>query len=401
MLDVHVSHALPHLELDIRFQAGAELTALFGPSGSGKSITLRTIAGLFRPDAGHVVIGGRTWFDSETGINLPPQKRRVGYVPQHYGLFPHLSVADNIAYGLHRLGRSQRAERVREMIRLMRLQGLEHRRPGELSGGEQQRVALARALVISPDVLLLDEPLGALDAPLREHLRRELQQIQSRYNIPTLLVTHDLAEAYSLAQRIVVLAGGRVVQSGLRDEVFRHPATPEVALAVGMRNVFRGRVVTRSSEGLRVRWAGGELLVPEASHRVGEEVSFGIRPEEIMFVREDRPLRPSVAHNVIEGVIEADEPQGFDHMLRVRVITQNPDDGPILYVRLAHPVFLRLELGVGQRRRLSLKPEVIHLFTSRPDQRETLTSDYVSLRVRLINKTRIRQIDAASGHLNL
>ncbi len=363
MLDVHVRHALPLLSLDIRFQAGTELIALFGPSGSGKSITLRTIAGLFRPDAGHVVIGGRTLFDSRAGIDLPPQRRRVGYVPQHYGLFPHLSVADNIAYGLHRLERSERAARVEEMVRLMRLQGLEHRRPDELSGGEQQRVALARALVTSPDILLLDEPLGALDAPLREHLRQELRRVQARYNIPMLLVTHDLAEAYTLAQRIVVVAAGRVIQNGARDEVFRHPATPEVAVAMGMRNVFRGRVMERLADGLRVRWAGGELITPDAPYAPGQELLFGIRPEEIMFVREDRPLRPSVARNLVEAVIVADEPQGFDHMLRARVLTPGAGDGPCLYVRLAHPVFLRLELGEGQRRRLSLKMEAIHVFT--------------------------------------
>jgi molybdate transport system ATP-binding protein len=362
LLDVHVCHALPTLNINVRFQAGEELVVLFGPSGAGKSVVLRAIAGLLRPDAGRIVVGGRTLFDSATGVNLPPQERRVGYVPQHYGLFPHLSIADNIAYGLHRVDRSTRAARVGEMLELMRLRGLEHRRPGELSGGEQQRVALARALVTSPDILLLDEPLGALDAPLREHLQNELRQVQARYSIPTLLVTHNLAEAYSLAQRIVVLTPGHVVQSGLRDEVFRHPAMPEVAIAMGMRNVFRGRVLDRLADGLRVAWAGGEILTPPANHTEGQDVLFGIRPEEIMFVREDRPLRPDVAQNIVSGVIAADEPQGFDHLLTVCLMTQDAADGPILYVRLPHPVFLRLELGVGQRRLLSLKPGVIHLF---------------------------------------
>ncbi len=375
MLEVHVRHAFPNLDLDIRFQAGEELIVLFGPSGAGKSVTLRAIAGLFRPDAGRIVVNGRILFDREAGVNLPPQERRVGYVPQQYGLFPHLSVADNIAFGLHRVDRSTRAARVREMLQVMRLERLEQRRPRELSGGEQQRVALARALVTSPDILLLDEPLGALDAPLREHLQHELRQIQARYRIPTLLVTHNLAEAYSLAQRLVVLAPGRVIQAGPRDEVFRHPATPEVAIAMGMRNVFQGRVLERLADGLRIAWAGGELIAPPGPYAVGQELLFGIRPEEIMFVREDRPLRPSITRNLWQVVLRADEAQGFDHLVSVRMLNHGQDDGPTLYIRLTHPIFLRLGLEIGQRRWISINPSVIHLFPADARLAEASASD--------------------------
>ncbi|HIQ06304.1 MAG TPA: ABC transporter ATP-binding protein, partial [Anaerolineae bacterium] len=364
-LDIHIQLTLRGFRLDVQFQTGQELVVVFGPSGAGKSATLRAIAGLVRPDAGHIRAGSRTLFDSKRGINLPPQARRVGYVPQHYALFPHLSVVDNIAYGLSGRPRAERLARVQEMLDLMRLQELADHRPGELSGGQQQRVALARALITEPQLLLMDEPLAALDTPLREHLRAELRAVQTRFRIPTLLVTHDLAEAYSLAQQLVVVNAGRVIQSGPRDEVFRRPVSPDVARALGMVNILHGRVLGCDSNGLTVAWAGREIHIPGGDHSYGDSVTFGIRPEEIMFVRSDRPTRPGIQENILSGRIVADDAQGFDHSLAFAVDVPGNQPPVILCIRLPHPVYLRLGLAVGQQHRVSLKHSAIHVFPSR------------------------------------
>lgn len=363
MLDVLLRHTLDHLAIDIRFQTDNELVVLFGPSGAGKSFTLRAIAGLVRPHEGRISVNGRLLFDSQAHVDLPPQERRVGYVPQHYGLFPHLSVWENVAYGLFRLDRAERERRVGEMLELMRLRGYERRKPEDLSGGEQQRVALARALVTSPDLLLLDEPFGALDAPLREHLRQELRRLRELYAIPTILVTHDLAEAYTLAQRIVVMAPGRVLQVGTRDEVFRAPVTPDVARAVGMRNVFTGQVVASDREGVRIAWAGGELRARPGSWRPGQTVCFGFRPEEVLVTR--RPVAGEAEAdqmNRMRAVIVDDEPFGLDHLLQARLVDAAAEQAPIIYVRMPHPVFLRLDLHVGDERVLAVSPSVVHIF---------------------------------------
>ncbi len=358
MIEVSLRHTFPHLTLDIAFRAGAEIVVLFGPSGVGKSITVRTIAGLFTPREGHVRVNGDVWLDTNRGINLRPQARRVGYVPQHYGLFPHMSVAENIAFGLRRLPRSERQRRVQAMLELMQLQGLEHRRPRELSGGQQQRVALARALVTEPRVLLLDEALGALDPLLREELQEEVRLIQQRYAIPVVLITHDLQEAYTLADRLVVLEGGRVVQVGTQEDVFRKPATLQIARAVGMRNLFTGTVVGHSLDATEITWAGGLLRTQRIKEPRGATVTFGIRPEDVLFVREQRPLRQT--HNIVEAVVVEDRPTGFDHLLLLRLVQA---ENIFLWARLPRVILLNLGIQPGQRRRVLLRQRAIHVFS--------------------------------------
>jgi molybdate transport system ATP-binding protein len=209
--------------LEAVFDAENDRIVVFGPSGSGKSITLQCIAGLILPDAGRIEIGTRVLFDSVAGINLPPQQRRVGYVFQEYALFPHLSVEDNVGFAMQRTigGRMDAAarERVRDFLALFALQDLARNLPRELSGGQRQRVALARALIRRPDVLLLDEPLAALDPLLRESVRRELLEIQSRFQVPMIIITHDPADAEALAENLVVFDQGRVTRSfSLKDD---------------------------------------------------------------------------------------------------------------------------------------------------------------------------------------
>lgn len=358
MIEVAIRHHLPNFVLDVHFRVGEGVTVLFGPSGSGKSLTIRAIAGLFCPQQGYIRVGEDVWLDTEEGIWIPPQKRRVGYVPQHYGLFPHLNVAQNIAFGLRHLEKGERDRRVSEVVRLMQLEGLESRHPRELSGGQQQRVALARVLVIQPRVLLLDEALSSLDPVLREELQDEVRLIHRQYGMPVLLITHDVQEAYMLADQIVVIHQGKVVQTGNQEDIFRRPATPTIARAVGMRNIFTGVVQRHALDATEIMWEGHTLRIPRCQCLIGERVTFGIRPEDVIFVREHRPLK--YTHNIVEVLVVDDHPTGFDHMIRLQLADV---PGIILYARLPHVLMQNLGIRPGQKRRVLLRVRAIHVFS--------------------------------------
>ncbi|MEK7802783.1 MAG: ATP-binding cassette domain-containing protein, partial [Deltaproteobacteria bacterium] len=211
--------------VDIEFSTGEELTVLFGPSGTGKSLLLNMLSGIVRPDEGFVRVDGRDVFNSTAGIDIPIRDRRTGYLFQDYAVFPHMTVFENIAYGIDRLPRSKIKAKVEELLELMRLGGLENRFPIELSGGQKQRVALARTLATEPKVLFLDEPFSALDYQVREKLRADLLIIHERYPVTTLFVTHDLEEAFIMGEKIAVINNGRLEQFGTREEVFYKPKT--------------------------------------------------------------------------------------------------------------------------------------------------------------------------------
>ena len=212
------------------------VTALVGPSGCGKTTILRCLAGLDAPQQGRVLFGDEVWFDGPRKINLRPQQRGIGYLFQEYALFPHLTVVDNIAFGLARgMSRTAIRDRVRELLEMLQLAGLETRYPHQLSGGQQQRVALARTVAPRPRLLLLDEPLSALDSPTRTELRGDLRRLLTEWAIPTIIVTHDATEVTAFADHVVVLYDGRVRQQGPVAEVFQHPADDEVARIVGSR----------------------------------------------------------------------------------------------------------------------------------------------------------------------
>jgi molybdate transport system ATP-binding protein len=212
VLSVALTKRLEGFTLDIAWTGTERVVALLGPSGSGKTVTLHCLAGLLRPDQGRIELDGTVLFDAESGIDVPTRARRLGYVLQGYALFPHLTVEQNLAYGLHAWPRAKRAKRVAEVLERLGLSPLALRHPRELSGGQQQRVALGRALAPDPAILLLDEPLSALDAPLRRQLRAELVATLREWDTTTVLVTHDLSEAYELADQIVVYERGRVLQ---------------------------------------------------------------------------------------------------------------------------------------------------------------------------------------------
>jgi len=270
--------AVDHVSLDIR---RGEFFSLLGPSGCGKTTLLRMIAGLEQGDGGNIVI------DGADVTELPAHRRPVNLVFQHYALFPHLTVEKNVAFGLrYRNGveKGQWRDKVAAALDLVRLSGLGHRRPDELSGGQKQRVALARALVLDPRVLLLDEPLGALDQKLRKEMQVELKQLQRRLGITFVFVTHDQEEALTMSDRLAVMNGGKVEQMDAASTVFEQPATAFVAEFMGAGNFFTANVQSVDGAIVTVASAAGfetALLAPGATYRAGDAVRFVVRPEKL------------------------------------------------------------------------------------------------------------------------
>jgi len=270
--------AVDHITLKIR---NGELLTLLGPSGCGKTTTLRLIAGLLKPDEGDI------YFDNEVVTHLPPEERDVGMVFQNYALWPHMTVFDNIAFGLkiRKLAKNEIKRRVKEVLELVKLSGLENRYPRQLSGGQQQRVALARALVIEPKVLLLDEPLSNLDAKLREEMRFEIKDLQRRLKITTIYVTHDQAEAMVLADRIAIMNRGRIIQVGSPKEIYEYPKDKFVASFIGIANFIEGFVVDvdRDSGKVTITTKDDYILTTYSREvKKGQKVTIMIRPEYIV-----------------------------------------------------------------------------------------------------------------------
>jgi len=348
MLRVDFRKRLGDFLLRPRFEANDELVVLLGPSGSGKSLTLQAIAGLLRPDEGRIELPSGPVFDSTSGLDVPPQTRNVGYVVQDLALFPHLTVAENIAFGLHGRSKAQQAERVRELVTLLGIEGLERRLPREISGGQQQRVALGRALAANPRVLLLDEPFNALDAPIRNALRREVARLRRQLGLSALFVTHDLQEAYALADRIAVYDEGAVLQSGPRAEVFRRPASVRVAQLLEARNIFEGRVVQKNEAFTEVETAWFRVRArAEGGLAPGSAAAVSVRPEHVILLRRDRP-HANQMETTLDVELVDEEATGTNHRLYLRVAGENGPTECIIEADLsAHPYEV---MGVGTRR---------------------------------------------------
>jgi len=269
---VDIEKKLPRFTLSVRFEVDRENISIMGPSGSGKSMTLKCIAGFEKPDRGRIVLNDRVLFDSERGINLPPEKRKVGYLFQNYALFPHMTVAENIGIAIPRS--ENREKRIREIIKNFHLPGLEKAYPLSLSGGEQQRVALARMLAVKPELVLLDEPFSALDRILREQMQQLLPGLLHGNNY--LMVTHDMDEAYRLSAKILVMEYGKMLAFDSRERLFDHPPNLAVARILGLRNVSEAARV-RENMIMAPRW--GCLLECGGKEKVSH---VGIRSQHVV-----------------------------------------------------------------------------------------------------------------------
>lgn len=321
--------------------AGGEFLTLLGPSGCGKTTLLRMVAGFEFPDAGRVILNGSEVTD------LSPHQRGVTTVFQHYALFPHLNVFENVAFGLERrrAGRAEIRRRVANALEMVRLDGLDARQPGELSGGQQQRVAIARALVVEPRVLLLDEPLAALDLKLRKQMQRELKGLQRRLGISFIYVTHDQEEALTMSDTIVVMNAGRIEQIGRAEEIYERPQTEFVAGFIGVSNTIEGIVETVN--GFSVINIGKAKVPAQADGaKVGERVRVLVRPEKIN-------LSATPSPNALAGRIESIVYLGESSQLLISV----DDSHAMTVLEQNRRAFQSGENRIGQRVYVSWDPE--------------------------------------------
>jgi molybdate transport system ATP-binding protein len=342
------------LEIDASF--GPRVTGVFGVSGSGKSTLIELVAGLRRPDGGVIALGDEVLVDVARGVWLPPERRRLGYVPQDAALFPHLSVGQNLRYGERRaaavagsvpFGRDHVCE-------LLGISDLLTQSAARLSGGERQRVALARALVSAPRLLLLDEPLAALDAARKDAILPYLRRVRDEFRLPMLFVSHLPREILALCDEMLVLHDGRVAQAGAVDEVFRRPATPDVARSVGVETIVPGRIVAGADDLVTVAVGGATLtslavgLPPE-----GRDVLVNIRAEDVILVPDDGAARTS-ARNQLAATVLAVVSEGAT--VRIEL-----DAGFPLVALLTRQASAELSLTAGRRVRALVKAPHVHL----------------------------------------
>jgi len=295
------------VKASLHLPPGPSVTVLFGPSGAGKTTLLRCIAGLDRLTTGRIVFSGQVWADVAHRRHMPTQKRPIGYLFQDYALFPHLNVRENIGFGIHHLAPGMRSERIKTTAANLQIEELLERQPHELSGGQQQRVALARALVREPGLLLLDEPLSALDGVARDHVRSELARLLRRLQIPAIIVTHDWVDALSLGDRLHVMSRGEVLQEGIPQEVFAKPQHAEVASAVGMENLVVGCVTERGADVVKLQVGNAELYAvdPQGEHT---DYFVCIRGENVTL--ETGRAGQSSARNNLRGTVKEISPTG-------------------------------------------------------------------------------------------
>ena len=380
MLSVTARRRFGNFTLDAAWSTDQPVVALVGPSGSGKTLTLQCIAGLITPELGRVVVDGRTLFDSGESINLRPQQRRIGYVFQGYALFPHMTVEQNVSYGLraahfrrHQASHAEGRDRTTDIIRRLGLSALTSRYPHELSGGQQQRVALARALATDPDVLLLDEPFSALDAPLRRDLSSELSQTLRECGKPTVLVTHDLAEAYQIADMVVLYEHGSANAAVSKNDLLWHPSSERVARLIGARNILHATISDSSGDSIVLDWRGGPLVAARSpSHplhaRPGDALAFFVRPEYVRLIRKNRPVTDGLRQtNLFHGDIVGERDEGTTWALFFRLARPgSPSQGTFdLEIAIPKLVYERLGISTDRRWDVSIHPGSVQVLPSR------------------------------------
>jgi molybdate transport system ATP-binding protein len=345
------------IEADLRLSQATLVTVLFGPSGSGKTTILRCLAGLETPERGSIRCGQEIWYDAARGFSLAPQKRRVGYLFQEYALFPHLTVKGNVEYGLSHDEKRKREQRVGCLLDLFQLSDLENRYPHQLSGGQLQRVALARALAPEPKLLLLDEPLSALDDPTRSRLRGELRRLLTQVGVPTLLVTHERMEAIALGDQLAVMVGGRIQQTGAVQEVFNYPANHAVAQSVGVESVVPGEVIGASNGLLTVRAGQARLTAVDPGEMSKREVYLCIRGEEVIV--EKGASSQDSARNHLAGRVTSIIPEGA--LVRVML-----DCGVPIVALVTRQSCEELKLAEGDGVTAVIKATAVHLVPRTP-----------------------------------
>ena len=332
------------------------ITVLFGPSGCGKTTVLRCLAGLERPNKGRITFNDQTWFDSEQRVFRSPQERDIGFLFQDYALFPHLTVADNIVYGMRRLSQDDRQCRFDEIIERLQLSGLADRFPHQISGGQQQRVALARVLVRRPRILLLDEPLSALDSRMRDELRIQLRHTLRDFAIPVMFVTHDRVEAMALGDQIVVMDKGQMLQCGSVAQVFGYPETFDVARIVGVETILPGEIVAAQNGLATVHVYGVNLTTVVMASKdhpsVVRYIHICLRAEDVEVVRHPRTGERHC--NQLKANIKWISPEG--PLVRVGL-----NAGFELSALMTRPSFEALELNVGQQVMAIFDSRSIHL----------------------------------------
>ena len=344
--------------LDVAFHAPAGFTIIFGASGAGKTTLLNCVAGLATPETGRIASNDRTLFDSERRISIPIRERKIGYVFQDLALFPHLSAEQNITYGLAKLNQAERRSRTQEVLQSFRIEPLRHRKPSELSGGERQRVALARALVTDPCVLLLDEPLTALDYATKSRILDDLRAWNETHRVPILYVTHSRDEVFALGERVLVLEQGRIVAQGPPHEVFSAPHLETVAQLVGFENIFDAVVEAihedRGTMTCRLASSDVRLETPLVRASVGAQLRIGIRAGDVLLATAE-PHEIS-ARNIIPGrVISAER--------RDMIVLARIDCGVSIDVQLTLAARDALRLTEGREVWLVVKTHSCHLMS--------------------------------------
>ncbi|CAG0973719.1 sulfate transport system ATP-binding protein [Burkholderiales bacterium] len=353
-LSLAIGHDAPPLDLDVVLPAG-EIVAVVGPSGSGKTSLLRAVAGLMRPRRGRIALDGDVWLDAARGVSKPTRERPIGYVSQHYGLFPHLSALANVACSLTHLPPRERHARARACLELAHVAGLDDRLPRELSGGQQQRVAMARALAREPRLLLLDEPFSSVDRSTRKRLYVELKRLHAELAATVLLVTHDLDEAALLATHLCLIQRGRIVQHGAAGDVLTRPSTVAAARLLDLPNLFTG-TVEGGGAGSRLRWGPHVLEAPAAAaFAPGADVAWTILPTRVLLHRVDRPSRGESENPV--GATIADLVTLGDDVIARLVPDGLPDDR--LHLKVSLHVARRNGLAPGRAVAVSLLADAI------------------------------------------
>ena len=346
------------LQVDFTSRKG-EIFIIVGPSGSGKTTILRSIAGLYKPKQGQIHCHGHDWLHTAKNIAIPVQKRRVGMVFQHYALFPHLNVMENIAIALSHIAKDKWRDRINGLLNTVNMEGLGERYPHQLSGGQQQRVAVARALARDPEVLLLDEPFSAVDKQTRKKLLRELASLKKQLSIPVILVTHDLEEARMLADKICVIHHGSTLQIDVPETIMTRPVSAVVAKLVGLENVFSGTIVRHDADAkiTYLQWHDYTFETPyQPQWQPGTEIDWVIPSENLILHRRDRPSRGE-RENPITGKIKEFIPLGESATVTIEV-NGKPD---IVSMTVPTHVARRNNLDNGGEVSVSLLAEGIHI----------------------------------------